>query len=67
MKFSIINILVFIAILSGFFSSCQNENQSDGLSNYNVIWESQSKNSSESMPVGGCDVGCNIWVENVNS
>lgn len=27
-------------------------------------WESQSKNSSESMPCGGHDVGMNVWVEN---
>lgn len=27
-------------------------------------WTSQSKNSSESMPCGGHDIGMNIWVEN---
>ena len=31
---------------------------------YNVVWNEQSKNSSESMPVGGGDVGCNVWTEN---
>jgi hypothetical protein len=34
------------------------------ISAYNVIWNSQSKNSSESMPLGGGDIGCNVWVEN---
>ncbi|MFC3563002.1 DUF5703 domain-containing protein [Pedobacter jamesrossensis] len=29
----------------------------------NVIWTSQSHNSSESMPVGGGDIGLNVWVE----
>ncbi|RYD72996.1 MAG: hypothetical protein EOP55_17855, partial [Sphingobacteriales bacterium] len=29
----------------------------------NVIWTSQSHNSSESMPVGGGDIGLNLWVE----
>ncbi len=29
----------------------------------NVIWTTQSKNSSESMPCGGGDVGLNVWVE----
>lgn len=29
----------------------------------NVIWASQSQNSSESMPVGGGDIGLNLWVE----
>ena len=28
------------------------------------VWTSQSHNSSESMPCGGCDVGMNVWVEN---
>jgi hypothetical protein len=30
----------------------------------NVVWTSQSKNSSESMPCGGGDIGLNVWVEN---
>src|ERR1043165_7190124 len=34
------------------------------LSDYNIVWNSQSKNSSESMPCGGGDVGLNVWVEN---
>lgn len=31
---------------------------------YHVIWNSQSKNSAESMPVGGGDIGGNVWAEN---
>lgn len=30
---------------------------------YNIIWTTQSKNSSESMPCGGGDIGLNVWVE----
>jgi len=30
---------------------------------YNVVWHSQSRNSSESMPCGGGDIGLNVWVE----
>jgi len=30
---------------------------------YNVTWNSQSQNSSESMPCGGGDIGLNVWVE----
>ena len=30
---------------------------------YNVIWDSPSRNSSESMPCGGGDIGLNVWVE----
>jgi hypothetical protein len=31
---------------------------------YNIVWNSQSKNSGESMPCGGGDIGLNVWVEN---
>ncbi len=34
------------------------------LNNYNVIWTSQSRNASESMPCGGGSIGLNVWVEN---
>ena len=33
------------------------------LDQYNVVWDSQSKNSGESMPCGGGDVCMNVWVE----
>ncbi|MDI6033871.1 DUF5703 domain-containing protein [Flavobacterium sp. LB2P84] len=33
------------------------------LENYNPIWKTQSNNASESMPLGGGDVGLNVWVE----
>jgi hypothetical protein len=32
--------------------------------NYNIVWNTQSKNSSESMPCGAGDIGMNVWVEN---
>lgn len=38
--------------------------QPPSLSDYNIVWNSQSKNASEAMPVGGGSVGCNVWVEN---
>ncbi|MFO7658020.1 MAG: DUF5703 domain-containing protein [Bacteroidales bacterium] len=31
---------------------------------YNVVWNRQSVNSSESMPCGGGDIGLNVWAEN---
>lgn len=34
------------------------------LADYNVMWDSPSRNSSESMPCGGGDIGLNVWVEN---
>ncbi len=33
------------------------------MKDYNVCWKEQSKNAGESMPVGGFDIGCNVWVE----
>ena len=30
---------------------------------YNVIWNTQSADSSGSMPLGGHDAGCNVWVQ----
>lgn len=33
------------------------------LKSYHQVWDSQSKNSSESMPLGGGDIGLNVWVE----
>ncbi|MEN3323136.1 DUF5703 domain-containing protein [Mariniflexile soesokkakense] len=33
------------------------------LENYNQVWTSQSENSSQSMPLGGGDIGLNVWVE----
>ena len=44
-------------------SFIQAQNPGDRINQYNITWTSQSKNSSESMPVGGGDIGCNVWVE----
>jgi len=38
--------------------------QGDFPSMYNPVWTTRSNNSSESMPVGGGDIGLNVWVEN---
>jgi hypothetical protein len=43
--------------------SCMQLNAQSVKDDYNVIWNSQSKNSSESMPCGGGDIGMNVWVE----
>lgn len=34
-----------------------------GASMPNVVWNTSSRNSSESMPCGGGDIGMNVWVE----
>ncbi|UUW08071.1 DUF5703 domain-containing protein [Flavobacterium plurextorum] len=45
------------------FSTLLVKAQIPALENYNPIWNSQSNNSSESMPLGGGDIGLNVWVE----
>src|SRR6202000_810676 len=37
--------------------------QSPDLKSYDLTWTRQSKNSGESMPCGGGDIGLNVWVE----
>lgn len=32
-------------------------------SSYDTVWTTQSNNSAGSMPVGGGDIGLNVWVE----
>jgi hypothetical protein len=59
MKQNIQLILVLMALLAG-----KSWAQPAKLSDYRLIWTSQSKNSSESMPCGGGDIGLNVWVEN---
>ncbi|MFV5693422.1 DUF5703 domain-containing protein [Flavobacterium sp. LT1R49] len=45
------------------FSTLLTKAQIPVLENYNQIWKTQSNNSSESMPLGGGDIGLNVWVE----
>ena len=52
----------YIPIVFVLASLCA-KGQDNVLDTYNVTWKSQSKNSSESMPCGGGDVGLNVWVE----
>ncbi|TDD97810.1 DUF5703 domain-containing protein [Flavobacterium cellulosilyticum] len=52
-------ITVFFFLISTFLMKAQ----IPVLDNYNPIWNTQSNNSSESMPLGGGDIGANVWVE----
>lgn len=47
-----------------FIGRNQAKSQHPSLKSYNIIWTEASKNASESMPLLGGDVGCNVWVEN---
>ncbi|MFL1012166.1 DUF5703 domain-containing protein [Flavisericum labens] len=55
MKHQVLKILVLVTLFM--------EAQVPVLENYNQIWTTQSKNASESMPLGGGDIGVNVWVE----
>ena len=35
----------------------------NAMEQYHIHWNSQSKDAGESMPLGGRDIGCNVWVE----
>ena len=39
------------------------EGAREPLDQYNVVWETASKDSSGSMPIGNGDIGLNLWVE----
>ena len=52
-------ITVFLFLISTFLAKAQ----LPVLDNYNQVWTTQSENSSESMPLGGGDIGANVWVE----
>lgn len=54
------NVLLFFLLLCWQSILAQNVND---VSQFNVIWNSQSQNSGESMPCGGGDIGLNVWVE----
>jgi hypothetical protein len=55
--------MLICLLLSG-ISAVKSYAQNNGLKSYDVVWNSQSKNSGESMPCGGGDIGLNVWVEN---
>ncbi len=59
MKFSLFLICL---LASGLFTRLSA--QSRLIDSCDITWSSPSHNSGESMPVGGGDIGCNVWVEN---
>ena len=42
---------------------CYSARMSDCLDQYNVTWNTPSRDSSGSMPLGNGDIGINVWVE----
>jgi len=57
-------ILIFIAALAITCSACKTGTADAPFGErYNISWNTQSKNSSESMPLVGGDIACNVWME----
>lgn len=61
MKTKSIYNLVLLSILTIACNKVENKSHID---EYNVVWKTQSENSSASMPLVGGNMGCNVWVEN---
>ncbi|WP_207422574.1 DUF5703 domain-containing protein [Desertivirga brevis] len=59
-----IRLLKFKAVLLVLFTLLTLQRSSAQISSYNPVWTSQSRNSLESMPLGGGDIGLNVWCEN---
>lgn len=56
---------LLVLLIITIFPSCSNlEYEPHYISDYDIVWKSQSKDASESMPLGGGDIACNVWVEN---
>ena len=57
-------VLCFTCAITAMATICIAGAEGAGLpDDYNVVWDSQSADSSESMPVGSGDIGLNVWVE----
>lgn len=55
---------LLIIVVSAFVSSCNEDVSTPSyLDKYNIVWTTPSANSSGSMPLGGGDIGVNVWVE----
>jgi Domain of unknown function (DUF5703) len=56
--------LLYLSLLAFFFSCLHSPIAAQSFpAAYNVVWNSQSKDASGSMPCGGGNIGLNVWVE----
>lgn len=62
-KFAVMGFILFSSAFC-YATAADKSGDLGWLDQYNVVWNSQSKNSGESMPVSGGDIGLNVWVEN---
>ena len=57
-------VVIYIMVLFGAIFTIRAQSRGNSFPEmYNIAWDSQSKDASASMPVGGGDTGCNVWVE----
>ena len=56
-------IISICLLFSNFCMQAMTGNPAFDWNDYAVVWQSQSKDASASMPLGGGDIGCNVWVE----
>lgn len=59
-------IISICLLFSNFCMQAMTGNPAFDWNDYAVVWQSQSKDASASMPLGGGDIGCNVWVEKGN-
>jgi len=62
-KDSILFVLMFLVGLGICAVAGVDEGARGPLDQYNVVWETPSKDSSGSMPIGNGDIGLNVWVK----
>src|SRR5690625_3680606 len=62
-KLSFLKKRILLLLLCSLVFIVYSKAQSQALKNYDITWDSQSKNSGASMPCGGGSVGLNVWVE----
>jgi hypothetical protein len=64
LKKEILRFAVIFFLVQSFACSLNRKNGPDWVNQYDVTWNTQSENSSASMPLVGGNIGCNVWVEN---
>jgi len=64
MKFTINGIILLILVISFYFYVQEvSAERRDPMDQYNVVWDTPSKDSFGSMPIGNGDIGVNLWVK----
>ena len=62
-RYLTMTVLICLTFVTSRAHGAEASKNADPLENYNVIWESPSKDHNGSMPIGNGDIGMNVWVE----